>query len=110
MSGVEGGGSRAVRRTAGMSLSEGGGVFGREKLFGNSRCHVLYYFAGAVCPGCSHRRPQPGQLIKNRNLSLRFWRLENSKLRVLRDSVSGEGTIPVSSRGEGVREPCGSPL
>ena len=55
-----------------MSLSEGGGVFGREKLFGNSRCQVLYYFAGAVCPGCSHRRPQPGQLIKNRNLSLRI--------------------------------------
>ena len=68
---MEGGGSRAVRRTAGMSLSEGGGVFGREKLFGNSCCQVLCYFAGAVCPGCSHRKPQPRQLIKNRNLFLR---------------------------------------
>ena len=82
MSGVEGGGSRAMRRTAGMSLSEGGGVFGREKLFGNSRCQGLCYFAGAVCPGCSNRRPQPGQLIKNRNLSLRV--LEAGK-------VQGEG-------------------
>ena len=107
---MEGGGNRAVRRTAGMSLSEEGGVFGREKLFRNSRCQVLCYFAGAVCPGCSHRRPQPGQLIKNRNLSLRILEAGKSKLRVLRDSTSGEGTIPMSSRGEGVREPCGSPL
>ena len=31
-----------------MSSPGGGGVFGREKLFGNSRCEVLCQFAGAV--------------------------------------------------------------
>ena len=38
---MEGGGSRAVSRTAGMSSPGGGRVFSREKLFGNSRCQVL---------------------------------------------------------------------
>ena len=33
-----------------MSLSEGGGVFGREKLFGNSRCLVML-----LCWGCLSR-------------------------------------------------------
>ena len=40
-SGVEGGGSRAVRRTAGTSSPGWGGVFSREKLIGNYRCEVL---------------------------------------------------------------------
>ena len=35
-----------------------------------------------------------------------FWRLRKSKS-VLTDSASGEGLIPVSSRGGRVREPCG---
>jgi len=38
---VEGGGSKAVRRTAGKSSPGGGGVFSREELFGNSLCQVL---------------------------------------------------------------------
>ena len=35
-----------------------------------------------------------------------LWRLGKSKFRVLTDSASGEGTIPVSSCGERVRELC----
>ena len=82
-----------------MSLSEGGGVFGREKLFGNSRCQILCYFAGTVCPGCSNRRPQPGQLIKNRNLSLRV--LEAGKVQgegAERFSVWSLKPLPVNSK------------
>ena len=84
-------------------------MFGREKLFGNSPCEVLCQFAGAVSIQAALTGDQSlsGLEIMAVYLSW-FWRLRNSKVRVLRDSASGEGLIPVSSRGGRVREPCGS--
>ena len=98
-----------MRRTSGTSSPGGGGVFGRKKLFGNSRCEVLCQFAEAVSiqPALTGEHSLSGLEIIAVYLSW-FWRLRKSKVRVLRDSASGEGLIPVSSHGGRVREPCGS--
>ena len=98
-----------MRRTAGTSSPGGGRVFGREKLFGNSCCEVLCQFAGAVSVQAALTGDQNlgGLEIMEVYLSW-FWRLRKSKVRVLRDSASDEGLIPVSSRGGRVRESCSS--
>ena len=47
-------------------------------------------------------------LRNNGSLSLSVLEAEKVQVRVLADSVSGEGLIPVSSHAGRVREPCGS--
>ena len=63
---------------------------------------------GCIYVGCSQRTPEPGWLKNNRSLSLSILEAEKVQVRVLTDSASGEGLIPVSSHGGRVREPCGS--
>ena len=89
-----------MRRTADTSSPGGGRLFGREKPFGNSRCQVLCQFAGAVSvqAALTGEHSLSGLEIMEVYLSW-FWRLRKSKVRVLTDSASGEGLIPVSSRG-----------
>ena len=59
-----------MRRTAGTSSPGGGGVFGREKRFGNSRCEVLCQFAGAVSVQAAVTGTRAGCLRNNGSLSL----------------------------------------
>ena len=89
-----------MRKTAGTSLPGGGGVFSKEKQFGNSRSQVLCWFAGAVSVQAALTGDQSLGGLERMEVYLSwFWRLRKSKVRVLRDSASGEGLIPVSSRG-----------
>ena len=102
---MEGGGSTAVRRTAGISSPGGGGVFGREKLLGILAVRSCVSCWGCIYVGCSQRTPEPGWLKNNRSLSLSILEAEKVQVRVLAHSASGEGLIPVSSCAGKVREP-----
>ena len=90
-----------------MSLSEEGGVFGREKLFRNSRCQVLCYFAGAVCPGCSHRTPELSGFRNNKFLSHGFGGWESPSQGAERSSLVRVQFLRPHVVAE-MREPCGS--
>ena len=79
-------------------------MFDREQPFGNSCCQVLCWFAGSVSIQAALTRAwaahEKQQFIPHGSGAGKV------QVQVLTDSASGEGTIPVSSCGEVMREPC----
>ena len=96
-----------MRRTAGTSSLEEVGCLAERSCL--EILAVLCQFSGAVSVQAALTGDQSLGGLERMEVYLSwFWRLRKSKVRVLRDSASGEGLIPVSSRGGRVREPCGS--
>lgn len=97
---MEGGGSRAVRRSGGTSSPGGEGcVQQREAVWEFSLSGPVLVCWGCDNPGCWSKETRAQKLSNNRHLSLSVLEAGKVQVRVLTDSVSGEGTIPVSSCG-----------